>query len=639
MSQNSDTTLRRIPELSIYCPFCTTCFEKNIDVCEECGSDRPKEGWSKVEGSPFSFLGMSLDERYSFVQFLGDGATGYVYRAQSTKIYRDFAAKIVDTSRYGKEKFQQELIRRFELEVEAMSQLRNPHVVAIYESLRIDENLYVLLMDYVDGRTLQNLLDRVGRIKHIRALEIIRQIANGLYEAHLLGFIHRDLKPDNIMIERLPVEGFFARVLDFGIVHWKQETNATQGFRGTPLYASPEQCTGDPNIDARADVYGLGCVLFHCLTGVPPYPGRESLLIMDHHVNSPPPKLSSANEKLGKIKGLETLLDQMLAKDPDDRPNDMGEVVKIIDSILVSINVKNASLISSSESKEKAKNRNLPTADFAKAKANKTNPRAQLIQPIIEFQISDMQKIAGGIFTAVSLVSSGHLAVVADRNNNVHLIGMRNDGYFETFIGAKETITSVTLDRSVSYVFASTLSGDLLRWSISQPTHPPRLLKSLSDRIYSMEADFNELVCGADSGKISIIDVESGRERVIVEHGPPSSVVSMSSERHVIFAAGWDKSLRMISFDGKITELDALPDNGQSIITNKLVTAVLDKSGGIRTFGKNPDKYFDIATHVNLCGIVFSPDGRLLACSNKDGSFQLSDFRNEALMYQFDDES
>ena len=622
--------LVRDPTLDIYCPVCTSCVIEDRDNCAGCGAERPRDGWPKVKGCPFSFLGMELDGRYKFVQFLGDGATGYVYRAQATKIYRDFAAKIVDTSRYGRDKFQKELVHRFELEVEAMSQLRNPHVVAIYESMKIDENLYVLVMDYVDGRTLQNLLDRVGRIKYVRALEIIRQIANGLFEAHTLGFIHRDLKPDNIMIERLPVEGFFARVLDFGIVHWKQDASATVGFRGTPLYASPEQCTGG-DIDARADVYGLGCVLFHCLAGVPPYPGRESLKVMDSHVNAPVAHLADINPKLGKIRGLDALLSRMLAKSVDDRFANMGEVVKAIDEVLA----MDASqrLSPQLRSDTPMGNRQLPTADFPAVKNPKKH--SQLLRPILDFQVSDMEKIAGGVFTAVSLVSFGQLLVVADRNHNVHLIGMRNDGYFETFRGATQTITSVTIDRSCTYVFASTLGGDLWRWGISHPDHEPLLLKSMSDRIYTMEAGHNQLVCGTDKGRILIIDAVSGQDRVVVESGPPSSVISLSSTRKLIFAVGWDCSFRSISFDGTVTLLSPLGASGESIVMNEKVVAVLDKKGGIRMFGKDPEKYVEFSTDEDLCGIVFAPDGSLIACSNKDGLFQLSDFRNEALMYQW----
>src|SRR5690606_3843806 len=123
------------------------------------------------------------------------------------------------------------------------------------------------------------------------ALEIVRQVANGLHEAHCQGIVHRDLKPENVMIEQLPASGFFARVLDFGIAHMAEGVRDTQGFRGTPLYASPEQCLEAANIDYRSDIYSLGCVFFHCLTGRPPFDYNVAVKVMDAHIEAPPPSV------------------------------------------------------------------------------------------------------------------------------------------------------------------------------------------------------------------------------------------------------------------------------------------------------------------------------------------------------------
>ena len=265
------TEIKRVDDVVEYCPKCLTCILEDPEACPECGQPRYRNGWKPLELCPHAYLGYLIDERYLLDRFLGGGASGKVYRAVDRKLNRPFALKIVGFGRYQRAEEREEHMRRFENEVQALSQLRNPHVINIYESFQLERDTSALLTEYIDGKTLGEMLEEEGALGIDRSVRLIQQVANGLHEAHDQGVVHRDVKPANIMIEQLPASGFFARILDFGLVHVIEDVSQTQGFRGTPLYAAPEQCSSERKVDARGDIYTLGCVLFSCIAGRPPF--------------------------------------------------------------------------------------------------------------------------------------------------------------------------------------------------------------------------------------------------------------------------------------------------------------------------------------------------------------------------------
>jgi len=599
--------------------------------------------------SPYPYLGKILDGRYILNQFLGDGATGYVYRAKALQIARFFAAKIVDTRRYGKPEFEQELLRRFNLEVEAMSRLRNPHVVNVYEAMQLQDNIFVLLMDFVDGRTLQELLDRVGRVKLERALDITRQVANGLYEAHTQKFIHRDLKPDNIMIERLPAAGFFARILDFGIVHMMDSVTSTQGFRGTPLYASPEQCMGDPRIDHRSDIYSLGCVFFHCVTGQPPFPGTESLKVMDAHVNDAPPL---ASEVLGGSKipvELDDLFQRMLAKDPDDRPSDLNVVIGEIDFLLRDVQALHeatnpqppvAKIAAETEKKDFKLNRRIETADFPAPSLGESSSSGvtQLVRPVAEYNLPDAVAAEAGVFTASILNDKGDLVAVADRKNRLHLISLKNDGFFRTFEGAEGLITSLYIDTRANCVYASELDGTVLRWTIEEEPRLNRLAK-LKERIYAMTSARrgNRLLMATERGDVIAVELRNGKTEKLLSGGAPISALAMSPTENKLFVGFWGGKLELFDLStDRSKALEPLPSNPISIVISDdgYIAAVLDEDFNVRILSlMEGSSFFEITADVaHLKSIAFDKNSQIVGMGIDDTTIQLWDVRNQPAM-------
>ena len=278
------------------------------------------------------WLGRVIDGRYLLTQRIGQGASASVYRSESMAISRQFAIKIIHPPRGNQGPSPEQIATRLEREIEALGRLRNPHIVRFYDVIELPLNHIGVVMDFVEGETLESLVLRGDYLPVSRACTLLRQIANGVYEAHLAGMTHRDLKPENVMVEQLPAGDDFVHVLDFGIVQVEGEASMTQGFIGTPLYASPEQAMGE-EIDHRSDIYSLGAMFFFMLAGRPPFLGQNVMQVLRQHVEVTPPSISDLRSDMGVPDELELLIGRMLAKTVDQRPESLAEVIHSLDRL------------------------------------------------------------------------------------------------------------------------------------------------------------------------------------------------------------------------------------------------------------------------------------------------------------------
>ncbi len=312
-----------------HCADCESIAFGTEDLCLQCGAARPDDGWPDLDELNDPWLGRTVADRYLIAQKLGHGTSGDVYRAESMSIARQFAVKLITTDKNQSQA--EQIIARLNREIEALSRLRNPHIVSFYEIFDLRGNYVAAVMDLIEGTTLETLVDDSDPLDVSRACALLRQTANGIYEAHQAGMIHRDLKPENLMVERLPAGDDFVHILDFGIVRLTDDTNVslTQGFIGTPLYASPEQAMGK-SVDHRSDIYSLGAILFFMLTGRPPFESKNVYDVLRMHVRETPPTLSEVSNY--EFPGpLEHLTSRMLAKTPADRPDDLSRVIDNLD--------------------------------------------------------------------------------------------------------------------------------------------------------------------------------------------------------------------------------------------------------------------------------------------------------------------
>ena len=247
---------------------------------------------------------------YRIDELIGRGGMGVVYRAYDLRLKRPVALKFIAPDRSLDKRFRERFLRESEL----AASLEHPNVVPIHDAGEIDGRLY-LTMRCVEGPDLRKLLKAEGALEPSRALAICRQVGSALDAAHAKGLVHRDVKPSNVLLD----EGEHVYLADFGLTRRtdEQPAQAADGHSiGTPSYLAPEQIEGEA-VDGRADVYSLGCVLFECLTGAPPYAGGSRLAVAWGHLEEEPP--SAVERQPALPKAIDDVIRTTLAKEPDDR--------------------------------------------------------------------------------------------------------------------------------------------------------------------------------------------------------------------------------------------------------------------------------------------------------------------------------
>lgn len=279
-------------------------------------------------------VGRVLRDTYRIEALAGSGGMGRVYRAVHLGMGHRVAIKTMLAVPQGADA----LAERFELEARAVSRLQHPNTVRIFDFGRTDEGLLYHVMEFIDGRTVKDVLDGEGRFPEERALRVVKQVARSLAEAHAARMAHRDIKPANVFLYDVPGESDMVKVVDFGIVKLLDHTDegmpnltGTGLINGSYKYMAPEQCFGE-GIDHRCDLYGLGCTLFEMLTGRVPFLGSSPMAVLMQHVQRPAPRLSDV--AVAPTPEVEDLVARLLRKRPRDRPASAAEVVDRIDEIL-----------------------------------------------------------------------------------------------------------------------------------------------------------------------------------------------------------------------------------------------------------------------------------------------------------------
>jgi serine/threonine protein kinase len=288
-----------------------------------------------TEADPDERIGQVVDGRYKILAAMASGSMGAVYKAERIPVGKLVAIKFLHAS-YAKDS---EFLARFERETRVMSKLAHPNCVSVVDFGVWDGAPY-LVMEYVAGTTLRALLDE-GPLAPERALKLCKQIASALAHAHAQGVVHRDVKPANIMISQELGTGDHVRILDFGLARLRGNVgrDATQAnvVVGTPNYMAPEQTIGGGTIDARTDIYAVGVVLFEMVAGVRPFTADDTMQLLGMHRGAPVPQLTE--KMLIPVPlpvGLQDLIEQAMAKAPDDRFQTALDLTEAIDALSAS---------------------------------------------------------------------------------------------------------------------------------------------------------------------------------------------------------------------------------------------------------------------------------------------------------------
>jgi serine/threonine-protein kinase len=300
-------------------------------------------------------MGCTLAERYTIVGRVGAGGMGTVYRAEQAPMHREVALKVLRKD-LGRDP---ETVARFHREAHTLSALKHPNTVTIFDFGQTPDGLLFLAMELLEGEMLSSRLKRVGAMDVPTAIRIAAGVLRSLGEAHTRGIIHRDLKPDNIFLAKVhgrPDEDELVKVVDFGIAKIRDGERGLEPLQtqegtvfGTPRYMSPEQAQGK-TLDGRSDLYAVGVLLFHMLTGHPPFTDDDAVIVMAHHIKTIPEPVRQLVPDRAIPESLEKLVERALEKDPAARPQTAEAFLAELEQTLVEAKAMAAATLAPSDS-------------------------------------------------------------------------------------------------------------------------------------------------------------------------------------------------------------------------------------------------------------------------------------------------
>ncbi|MCA9515130.1 MAG: protein kinase, partial [Myxococcales bacterium] len=308
------------------CPECERVFGNGYERC-------PFDGARLVNLGAGLAPGTVIDNRYTIKRLLGKGGMGSVYVGRQHSMDRDVAIKIMHHRADGNHAS----VQRFFWEVRAARRLQSPHTITVYDFGQTERASLYLVMELLKGTTLGHLLSVEQRVSQQMAMRVGMQICRSLEEAHSKGIIHRDLKPENIFLVHRNGANDFVKVLDFGVAKFldpdgKSSLTQTGTVFGTPRYMSPEQANSEP-VDARSDLYSLGIIMYEMLTGKVPFNDENALDLLYKQVHSKPKAVCEVAPFLGLDPKLGALVDRLLEKRREDRPQSAVDVREALEAL------------------------------------------------------------------------------------------------------------------------------------------------------------------------------------------------------------------------------------------------------------------------------------------------------------------
>ena len=290
----------------------------SLNFCPKCGADlrpAPQRPYSASQ----AWAGRVIADRYRLIELLGEGGMGSVYKAEHVRMGKALAVKVLR----GAFARDPAAVARFRSEAQIVSRLSHPHTIAVFDFGEVEgeEGGFYLAMEYVPGKDLAAVMREQRRLPEARVVHIADQLLGSLGEAHEAGIVHRDIKPANVMVMPTRTEGDFVKVLDFGIAKLRDagsergDTSAG-AIVGTPNYLSPEQARGE-ELDARADLYSVGAVLYELVSGRPPFMAPNPMAVVSAHLTQAPAPLGEVAP--GVSAGFASVVHRALEKRPEDR--------------------------------------------------------------------------------------------------------------------------------------------------------------------------------------------------------------------------------------------------------------------------------------------------------------------------------
>jgi serine/threonine-protein kinase len=313
------------------CTVCNNHFDDGLDVC-------PHDYVQLVYIGKKPLVGSQVGGRYKVISAVGAGSMGVVYRATQLSTAREMAIKVLHGTEGGPGSAH---VRRFRREAKAVSALNHENIVRLFDFGFMDDGQPYIVTDFIEGKTLAQLLRERGRLSIEEATPLLKQVCSAVQEAHRLKIVHRDLKPENIILQtpgqsrkggKSGSKDYLVKVVDFGVAKLSSDANSSSASLtvegkvcGSPGYMSPEQCKGLP-VDVRSDIYSLGIVIFELLTGQRPFSADSVMGLLFMHVNEKPPTMNAFCLDLSVPFELEQVVQKSLGKNPEDRQRSVAEL-------------------------------------------------------------------------------------------------------------------------------------------------------------------------------------------------------------------------------------------------------------------------------------------------------------------------
>jgi serine/threonine protein kinase len=619
---------------------------ERMKLCPRCESGYPDHfNTCPVHGVMLSEIrdlkpGMLIRHTYRIVRKLGQGGMGAVYLADHILLAEPQVLKFL-SSELSQD---QDLTGRFLREVRTLRQIRHKNVVNAGNLEPAEDGTLFFSMEFVDGPDLRNFVRHSPQPFDVAlALEITHGIAEGLGAAHEKGMVHRDIKPENILMGR-DGNGWVPKIADFGIVATRENSRFTQAGTSllTPLFAAPEQWLGTPGsqLDGRTDLYALGGLLFEMLTGGSVFEAENYQGWSQMHLNVAPSPPSSRRPELENWKGLDALVLKLLAKDRNQRPQDVGEMLRLLESVVyVAPKVRPRPVPALAPAPTPAPKPLLAPAPPAPAvvaaaaaaaapsRPAASQPRAAVAEARATGRVT-LEELPGA-----GLLDPGTFDPAKARRTNEQ--GTLRDPRRST--RGRKVQNQVPLWALLSPVAVIILAG-MIAERVIVPTVHERTLESQTGAIFAVAFSPNGLTLASASrdNTIQIWDAQEGLAQRTLQDGVES--LAFSPDGHTIASGLWDNTIKLWdASSGQVLgtlqgHSDHIPAVAFSPDGRMLASASWDKtvrlwdvaSGQvIRTLRGHTDHVLTIA---------FSPDGHTLASGSADLSVRLWDVSNGSLL-------
>jgi WD40 repeat protein len=573
------------------CPLCQKTYSDDVELCPYDGTPLTAQA-TETEAQ----LACQLSRRFRIIRRLGAGGMGAVFLAEQIAVgNRPVALKVLNRKLLDNPDF----LLRFQNEAASTGRIHHPNVVTIHESGQADDGTPYIAMEFLEGESLREVLQRRGALPVTEVAEILQQAARGLNAAHKLGIIHRDLKPDNIFLTRGDENETIVKVVDFGIAKLAESGAHTQTgmVLGTPAYMSFEQASGmrSDELDARSDIYSLGVVTYEMLTGRTPFHSGTPVGFLRKHMMDEPPPFRTVKPDLPALAQLESVVMKALTKDRDQRHGSVLEFARDF--------VEAAAVDSQPAAKPQ---RQAPMMSAPKTMVPALAPDTATVQPVhLGARSSGRKRFAAGCLLFMLVVAAlglWHWATpkVKPERGQLGSAPAITVGAFaleRTLTGHDDRVYSVAFSPNGKSLASGSQDKTIRVWDVASGTLRQTLMGH-TDIVFSVafSPDGRLLASGSPDKTIKLWDVASGRlNRTLTTHSGPVMSVAFSPDGKLLASGSQDKTIKL-----------------WDVASGTLRQTLTAHSGSVLS-------------------VAFSPDGKLLASGSYDNTVKLWDVKSRTL--------